>query len=303
MKIQQITWPQFKHDCSRGNIGIDLGVATFRVQTSLPDVQKKFYQLYADYAVVEHHQPSDFQVSVSLPHSLRRWLQAQVDFSLDGHSPFLPLPRSQAYPLLEWGMNWCMASYRHNYLLIHAAVLEKNNEAIIFPAPPGSGKSTLCAYLAHSGWRLLSDEMTVVNLDTGLVHPFVRPICLKNDAIELVKTWFPTAVVSNVARDTAKGDVAHVKPPAASVIDINKTAKIKAIVLPQYSATVPLDIYALNKCDAYEALSRNSFNEGILGIDGFKTLSRLVEQADTVEIQYNDLSKVAEFLDEGQFKP
>jgi predicted ATPase len=31
---------------------------------------------------------------------------------------------------------------------------------VILPAPPGSGKSTLCAALVTRGWRLLSDELT-----------------------------------------------------------------------------------------------------------------------------------------------
>jgi HprK-related kinase A len=285
-----------------GDIVLDLGVATFKVQSKLVDVQKVFCELYSDYSLLESGTPSDFQVSVSLPNTLRRWYKPQINFSLDDFSPFLPLPRSQAYPLLEWGMNWCMAAHRHNFLLIHGAILEKNGDAIIFPAPPGSGKSTLCAFLANTGWRLLSDEMTVIDLKTGLAHPFVRPICLKNNSISLVKKWFPQVVVSNIARDTAKGDVAHVKPPTQSVLDIKTPARIKAVVLPHYTADKDLEVYALTKCEAYQALSSNAFNEGILGVHGFNALTRLVEQVDTVEIYHNDLSIVSEFLSQGQFK-
>lgn len=297
-----MSWQEASHRLSTGEIALDMGVASFQVQSKLPDVQTVFYELYADYSLLDIESPSDFQVSIKLPTSLRRWYKPQINFVSDNFTPFLPLPRSQAYPLLEWGMNWCMAAHRHNYLLIHGAILEQNGEAIIFPAPPGSGKSTLCAFLANTGWRLLSDEMTVINIKTGLAHPFVRPVCLKNNSIKLVKEWFPEVVISNIARDTAKGDVAHVKPPAASVGDIKTHAKVKAVVLPHYTEGKQLEIYALNKCEAYQALSANAFNEGILAGDGFKALTRLVEQVDTVEIYYNDLTAVSEFLSQGQFK-
>lgn len=301
MKLGELSQLAVFNSLKNGNIGIDLGVVTFRIQTKLPDVQRIFAELYADYTIITPEQSSDFQVAVKRVNLLRRWIRPQVEFSLDDYIPFLPLPRSQAYPLLEWGMNWCMAAHRHNYLLIHGAVLEKNGDAIIFPAPPGSGKSTLCAYLANRGWRLLSDEMTVISLDTGWVHPFVRPICLKNNSISLVKTWFPDIVVSNIAKDTVKGDVAHVKPPKDSVDKILVPAKVKAIVLPKYSPDTELDIFTLTKCDAFEAISSNAFNEGMLGEAGFKAIRRLIESTDTVEIHYNNLAVVAEFLEEGRF--
>jgi HprK-related kinase A len=303
LQLKELGWKLASDRLYSDGLGIDIGIASFRVQSKLTDVRKIFYELYSDYSIIDSTQPTDFQVCIAEPASLRRWYKPQINFSLDNYSPFLPLPRSQAYPLLEWGMNWCMAAHKHNYLLIHGAILEKNGEAIIFPAPPGSGKSTLCAYLANTGWRLLSDEMTVINIQTGLAHPFVRPICLKNNSIDLVKSWFPNVVVSNIARDTAKGDVAHVKPPEQSVRDIRNTTKVRAIVLPHFTPDKQLDVYALNKCESYQALSSNAFNEGILGVDGFNTMTRLIEQTDTVEIYYNDLEAVSEFLDEGQFRP
>jgi predicted NACHT family NTPase len=43
------------------------------------------------------------------------------------------------------------------HVIIHSAILGKGNKAILFPAPPGSGKSTLTAYLAqtYGGYYLM----------------------------------------------------------------------------------------------------------------------------------------------------
>ncbi|MDP5031006.1 HprK-related kinase A [Paraglaciecola sp.] len=296
-------WGEAKQILDSSGLVVDLGVAAFRVQSSIVNVQETFLKLYSSYELLDDSRGADFQVAVKRPLSVRRWLKPQVSFFQDNITPFLPLPFSQSYPLLEWGMNWCMASYMHEHLLIHGAVLERNGEAFIFPAPPGSGKSTLCAFLAFSGWRILSDEMTVLNLSTGEVHPFVRPICLKNNSINLFRSWFPEAFISPIAKDTAKGDVAHIRPPVDSINRIRESVKVRAVILPKYSPDIPLDIYSLSKCDALQSLSGNAFNEGVLGLEGFKALVRLVESVDTVEIHYNDLQEVSAFLLEGIFTP
>lgn len=303
MKLKELSDSNFQKLINSDGIAVDFGMTSFRISTKIETIQSTFRLLYADYNLKEDDAFTDFQISVAYPANLRRFLRPQVSFYFDEYSPFLPLPKSQSYPLLEWGMNWCVAGHKHNYLLLHGAILEKDGEAIIFPAPPGSGKSTLCAYLSHTGWRLLSDEMTVINLTTGMAEPFVRPICLKNDSVDLFHSWFPQATISNIARDTNKGDVAHVKPPIESINRYKESARVKAIVLPKYTKDIELDIYALNKSDAYKSVSSNAFNEGVLGKAGFETAINLIESCDTVEIHYNNLDVVSQFLSEGQFKP
>lgn len=39
----------------------------------------------------------------------------------------------------------------------------------------GAGKSTLCAALCADGWRLLSDEMALIEPDTGRLRGMGRP--------------------------------------------------------------------------------------------------------------------------------
>ena len=86
-------------------------------------------------------------------------------------------------------MNWCIAGHAHHYLMLHAAVLEKNGQAVILPGDPGAGKSTLTALLALSGWRLLSDEITLIDRDDGLIVPLARPVSLKNASIDVVRAF------------------------------------------------------------------------------------------------------------------
>ncbi len=97
--------------------------------------------------------------------------------------------------MLEWGLNWCVSAHCHQYLIFHAAVIEKSGRALILPAPPGSGKSTLCAGLVNRGWRLLSDELTLIDIASCGVVPLPRPVSLKNASIDVIRAYAPAAAI------------------------------------------------------------------------------------------------------------
>ncbi len=49
----------------------------------------------------------------------------KCNFGVDEEKPFAPFPRDTALPFLEWGINWCVATHAHHYLMLHAGVVEK----------------------------------------------------------------------------------------------------------------------------------------------------------------------------------
>ena len=134
------------------------------------------YRLYADYPVLDGSSFVDHTVTLAPGRGWHRWLRRQAVFRYEGLEPFIPLPQSQAFALMEWSMNWCVSANAFHYLLLHAAVVEREGCAAILPAPPGSGKSTLCAALMNRGWRLLSDELALISLTDTTITPFGRPV-------------------------------------------------------------------------------------------------------------------------------
>jgi HprK-related kinase A len=275
---------------------IDVGQYLFRVDSAPSIVKANLKLMYGDAISNSALAPADYTVSLKHDSLLRKFLKPQVTFYLGSNSPFKPLPASQSYPVMEWGMNWCIAATDFNRLIVHAAVLVKNNKAIVFPATPGSGKSTLSAYFALNGWQLYSDEMAIIDLESLKVMPLFRPVCLKNESISLIKEWFPQSILTGIAKDTQKGDVAHLKVNSFAEYKKFLPADIVAIVFPKYQENTETEPYKINKIAGFEKLAANSFNYNILGSTAFSTIQKIIENTQQVEINYNDLSDVDDLL-------
>ena len=192
--------------------------------------------------------------------------------------------------MFEWGLNWCVANNAHQYLVIHSAVVEKNGKAIIFPGTPGSGKSTLCAGLVSQGWRLLSDEMALLSTETGLITPIPRPISLKNESIDIVRSFANDDIfVGTPVHDTAKGSVAHMCAPTSSVARSDEPAMPAAIIFPKYRKGANIELSPLSKGRTFIELAENSFNYHILGSTAFSVLTAMLDQCECFRLSYHNL--------------
>jgi hypothetical protein len=292
-------------DLSRPALAARLAVEGLRLRTGplvtcvrsrVPAVIDGIALHYASHPLAESGEFADFHVSVDLPRGLRRWIQPQVLFRFDGGAPFNPLPGGQGFPMLEWGMNWCVSSQCHQYLILHAAVLERAGHAIILPAPSGSGKSTLCAGLAFGGWRLMSDELTLIEPGGSGIVPIPRPISLKNASIDVIARLAPQAVFSPVVHDTIKGSVAHVRPPADAVRRATEPARPGWVVVPRYDPGEPCLLEPLSKALAMMQLVDNAFNYDVHGAAGFETLAAVVDACDCFTLRYADLKQAVDLL-------
>lgn len=271
--------------------GVTLELAPFvvRIYTDIPSVLAGLQLYYSEYPVPGSSAFADFHVSLRRPRSAYRWFRPQVSFEFDGTVPFKPLPYEQAYPMFEWGLNWCIANHCHRFLMIHAAVVEREGCAAILAAPPGSGKSTLCAALVSRGWRLLSDELALIDPATLRITPIPRPIGLKNDSIEIIRHFNPSAVIGPVVKDTRKGTVTHMKAPVGSILRSRETACPAWVIFPRYERDAAVRLRPHSKARTVVRLAENSFNYTLLGAIGFDALIGTVDQAECYEFTYSKL--------------
>lgn len=284
--------------CLRGD-GLGLQVATFRclIRSNTGLLSSPLRQLYQDYAV--ETVPAgfyDFRIQL-IKTRPKFWNQWEVEFDWEGRSPFSALPLAHTHPLFEWGLNWCVATASGLHTVIHSAVVERDGLALVLPGQPGAGKSTLCAALALGGWRLLSDELTIVSQADGRVQAVPRPISLKGTSIGLIGDHFPLADLTVPVADTHKGSIAYARAPSAAVASGGDSAAIGYVVFPQFKAGAQLAFEPLSRAAALTELMKNTFNVGLLGVDGFEALARAIASAKCYAVEYGDLSSILQWVD------
>lgn len=297
MKVGDLQPAQLRARLRGDGLLLRTGPYTFRIRSHIAAVADGIERMYADFPLADAREFVDFHVQLDCPWNAHRFVRPQVRFLVDGVTPFLPLPLAQAYPMLEWGMNWCVSAHAHDHLIIHAAVIEKGGRAAVLPAPPGSGKSTLCAALVQRGWRLLSDELTLIRLTDRRVTPLPRPVSLKNQSIAVIRGFEPGVICNQEVADTVKGTVAHIRPPQGSVRRADEPCPVGWIVFPRYEAGSATVLAPLARSRGFMRVADNAFNYSVLGAAGFEALGDVIDGARCFDFSYSQLDEAIAAFD------
>lgn len=292
MKLSSLSLAELSFRLRTDGLRLKTGPFVFSIKSQLFRVATGLADIYSEFSIVTPETFADFHITLRHARGIRRFVRPQSVFELDGTMPFLPLAGDQAFALLEWGMNWCIYSHAHAFLIIHGAVLERHGAALVMPAPSGSGKSTLCAAMMNRGWRLLSDELVLIDPTDGKIHPLGRPVSLKNRSIDVLRDFAPNALITEPIHDTAKGTVAHMKPSTESVLRCDETAPARWIIFPQFAVDAPTTIQPVRKADLFMRLIDNAFNYSTLREKGFLAMAAMVDQVSGFEVRYSKLDDV-----------
>ena len=276
---------------------IDIGAAMLRVQSNSNRFAMQLQTAYGQFPFIDRADWADLHVQIRGAAGVRRWLRPQVILHCDGQQPFDPFPSDSPLPLFEWGCNWLIGRRLNDLLLLHAGAVEKDGLALLLPALPGSGKSTLTAALSQRGWRLLSDEFGAFDPESGTFRAVLKPIALKNQSIAVIRRFAPEAVFGPEFPKTRKGTVAHLAPQNAAVARRHESARPGAVVLPKWEAGSQTRWEPLAENVLFPALAFNAFNYSLLGAVGFTSVVRLVRQCPAWQLVYSDLDDALATID------
>ena len=279
-------------------VGVRLGPFDVRLRSRIAAIAAPLYRLYRDYPLLDDERVFGIHLRLEPSRGWPRSNRAKVRLLVDGRAPHEDMPREQALAVLEWGLNLVIALRSHSLLMLHSAAVERDGRVMLFPAWPGSGKTTLCTALVHRGWRLFSDEFGLVRPSTCEAVPIPRPMPLKNQSIEVIRAFAPEAELGPTIPNTRKGTIAHVKAPLASIRAAHRAAPVGWIVFPQWSADAGLEFAEMAKADAFMMLATNAFNYEMLGEAAFTAVRRLVETSRCFRLVYSSLDEAIALLNE-----
>ncbi len=130
---------------------------------------------------------------------------------------------------------WVNAVNNFRYFLdIHAGVIGDGTRCAIFPAKPGSGKSTLTAALMHAGFEFFSDEVALLEEGTLGVFPVPLAICVKSTGVAALAERFPLLRELQVHHRADGKLVSYMPPPPECCPDGDHSRPVAALIFPRY---------------------------------------------------------------------
>ena len=271
-----------RHQCRLG-----IGPVAFRIGSDWPAPVTALKRLYADYP--EPAGICDFTVRLEAQKPWRRWLRPSVAIQGDYVLPdAAPLPLAQALLAAEMGMNLQMALGYKRHLLLHASTVERDGRALLMTGHSGSGKSTLSALLGERGWRFMGDEFALLDLDSGLLHPFPRLVSLKNEAIGVMEALVEDDRFGPRLEGTPKGTIRHLRPNGQAIERMHEPARTALILFPRFGADLDPAIRPVGAAEVFVRLTQASTNYVALAERGFDALTRLVATVPARAVDYPD---------------
>jgi hypothetical protein len=163
--------------------------------------------------------------------------------------------------------------------MIHAGLVARNGQGVLFAGKSGSGKSTSALACLCAGFHFLSEDYVAVEQrpDSSFAgHSVYNSVFLNTDHL----ARFPS-----LSRYVLPGHFPYEKKSVLLLSQVfperlARVAPIRALVLPRLVTTVPR-VCPASKGEALLALGPSSLLQipnRRLGMRGFATLARLVEQ-------------------------
>jgi hypothetical protein len=142
-------------------------------------------------------------------------------------------------------------------VMCHAGGVERDGIAVVLPADPESGKTTLTAGLVRAGFAYLTDEAVAFVDGTSTIEPFPKPLSIDAGSHHLFPELEPAPAPGD---DAAPSDQWQVPPDAIRARAVGGRCRARFIVFPKYEAEVATELTPLSRASALVELATNTFD-------------------------------------------
>jgi len=186
----------------------------------------------------------------------------------------------EAISWIVWDVNRSAADTGGDHLLFHAGALESDAGGVLVPGASGVGKSTLTAGLVRAGLGYLSDELVALDLSSGRLLPYAKPITLKAGSF---------GVLSDMRPPWDRAPEWQVAVGPDSGLAVGRPCTPSLVVVPRYVAGADTTVVALSATEAFLTLALNAVNLVQHGAAGTDALGAAAARCTCVLLTTSDL--------------
>lgn len=280
-----------------------IGVVSVTLVTSVRDVFDDFCGLY------QAHRAFTADPGAIVVEVRRRWglrtracrvirVPARGFDILTDHERRFTVYRSDAVlPHVEWALNAAIAATLSGYYQLHAGVVSRDGAALLFPAYPQSGKSTLVARLVSRGWDYLSDEFGLIDPAFRTVWPYPKAICIKHGSFPVLER---SGLRLESCREYDKGFKGRVKLISAQQIRPHETPvdlPVRMVVFPRFAGRIDPIVSPVSQAQAVFRMLGASFSFSRFRAQAVFLLAELVRRATCLQVESGDLDRTCDAIE------
>ena len=182
-----------------------------------------------------------------------------------------------------------------DYLLLHAGAVVIGGGAVLLPAPPDAGKTSLTLALLQRGSGYLSDEFGAIDPVSARAYPIARPLALDQEAL----SWFPGLEDQFADKAIPVRMSKRFLRPEDVGATIGDPTPVRAVVVPEPDFEGAARLEPITRAAALESLAEHAFNLGVYGDRGVVLLSRVLADAETFRVVGGDPTSRATAIRDG----
>lgn len=173
------------------------------------------------------------------------------------------------------------------FVTLHAAAVARDGKLVLIAGESGAGKTTLTLALLDAGWGYLTDDLAPVSTATGLVHPFPKPLGVKDPAAwEAVRDAF-------AGTSLEPPDGSFLVPPSRWDV-VTEPMEPRALLFTRYAAGADPELEPLSPGRAAAVASAYLRR---LDPTSLRLLNRLCARAGSYRLTYGSTAAALECLD------
>jgi hypothetical protein len=191
---------------------------------------------------------------------------------------------------LVWDVNRSATEASADALLFHAGALDAAGAGVLLPGASGSGKSTLTAGLVCAGFGYLSDELVALDVSTGRLLSYAKPITLKEGSFAVLPDLHPDRDLPPAGRPW---DGAEWQVPVGGTTGraLGAPCPPQVLVFPRYDPMAPTRLTPLSDTEAFLSLALHTVNLRAHCAAGSAALGRVVAGACCYALTISDLGE------------
>lgn len=143
-------------------------------------------------------------------------------------------------------------------MTVHASAVSNGRKTILFPAAPGSGKTTIAALLQDLGFKLVSDDFVPIDRYSFCAWPFPIAMSVKQGSINVLSAMYPDLEQNPTTQISAEKTVRYLRPEADSNF-FGEPLPVNEFVFVKYNQSAGMEWEKLDQVKAVQKLLDQSW--------------------------------------------